>query len=105
MEKLYRKISGNQPIPEEVLQYQMLIGKYFNFRREQIPLFSDCELKRLTMPLILFVGEKDIMFQSVKTAERLRKLLPQATINFLPGAGHALINLVDEINAFLLARS
>ena len=101
MERLYKKVNGNQTIPDEMLQYQKLIGKNFNFRREVIPLFSDSELKRLTMPVILFLGEKDIMFHSSKTAKRLGNIIPHANINVLPGAGHALMNLADKIIAFL----
>lgn len=101
IEKLYKEVNGNQPIPEVMLKYQKLIGENFNFRRDGIPLFSDSELKRLTMPTVLFVGEKDIIFHSLKTAERLRNLVPHANINVLPDAGHTLINLVDEISAYL----
>lgn len=101
MDKLYKKVNGNQPLPEVVLNYQKLLGKNFNFRREVIPLFTDLELKQLSMPVILFVGEKDIMFHSAATAKRLGDLLPHANINILPGAGHTLINLTDRIGIFL----
>ncbi|KUG05154.1 carboxylesterase na [hydrocarbon metagenome] len=102
MNKLYIKVNGNQPLPDVMIEYQKLIGKYFNFRREGIPLFADSELKRLDMPTILFVGEKDIIFHSVQTAERLGNLLPHARVNILPGAGHTLINLTDRICDFLI---
>ncbi len=105
MDKLHMKVNGNQPIPEEMLKYQKLIGRNFNYRREGIPLFSDSELKRLTMPIVLFVGEKDIMFHSAETAKRLGNILPHAKINVLPGAGHVLINLTDKIIAFLTTNS
>lgn len=105
MDKLYNQINGNQSLPEVALQYQKLIGKNFNFRREVIPLFSDLELKQLAMPVILFVGEKDIMLHSVATANRLRNLLPHAKINVLPGAGHTLINLTEQIISFLKSES
>lgn len=101
MDKLYKKVNGNQPIPETMLKYQKLLGKNFNYRREIIPLFSDGELERLKMPVALFVGEKDIMFHSVQTAKRLKSLLPHANINIIPEAGHALTNLADKIIAFL----
>ncbi|TCL61457.1 pimeloyl-ACP methyl ester carboxylesterase [Hydrogenispora ethanolica] len=105
MAELYKKINGNQPLPEVVLKYQKLLGKNFNFRREVIPLFSDLELKQLSMPVILFVGEKDIMLHSAVTAKRLGDLLPHAKINVLPGAGHTLINLTDRISAFLASNA
>jgi pimeloyl-ACP methyl ester carboxylesterase len=101
MERLLQKVNGNQPLPEVVLNYQKLIGKHFNFRREPIPLFSDSEIKQLAMPVILFVGEKDAMLHSEVTARRLGSLLPRANINLLPGAGHTLIHLTDRILAFL----
>ena len=39
--RLYYKINGDKPIPEVMLNYQKLIAKHFNFRREIIPIFSD----------------------------------------------------------------
>lgn len=80
-----------------MLKYQKLIGKSFNYRRETIPLFSDNELKLLAMPTVLFVGAKDIMLHSAKSAKRLRDLLPHAKINILPEAGHSNVNDVNKI--------
>ncbi|MDG5854869.1 alpha/beta fold hydrolase [Clostridium beijerinckii] len=97
LDKLYYKVNGNQPIPEEMLKYQKLIGKSFNYRKETIPVFSDNELKLLTMPTVLFVGAKDIMLHSDKTARRLGNLLPHAQINILPKAGHSNVNDVNKI--------
>ena len=101
MNKLFRKVNGNQNMPDVVLKYQKLIGENFNFRREIIPLYSDSELRRLIMPVILFMGEKDVIFHSVQTAKRIRSLLPHANINIIPEAGHTLINLADKIIAFI----
>lgn len=97
IDKLYYKVNGNQPIPEEMLKYQKLIGKSFNYRKETIPIFSDNELKLLTMPTVLFVGAKDIMLHSDKTARRLGNLLPHAQINISPKAGHSNVNDVNKI--------
>ncbi|RJE48603.1 MULTISPECIES: alpha/beta hydrolase [unclassified Dehalobacter] len=102
LKKLFYKVNGNQPIPDIVLDYQLLIGKSFNFRREMIPIFSDQELKSLTMPVILFAGGKDIMLHSAKTARRMETLVPQGKINILPEAGHTLTNLTTEIYDFLI---
>ncbi len=104
VEQLYRKVNGGKPLPQVMLEYQKLIGKNFNFRREQVPLFSDTELTKLTMPSILFVGGKDVMFHSLKTAERYKRLVPNAKINVLQEAGHTLIGLVDDIILFLQSK-
>ncbi|WFR55494.1 alpha/beta hydrolase [Anaerocolumna sp. AGMB13025] len=102
MDLLYKKVNGNRPIPEVIQNYQKLIGKNFNYRRETIPLYKDEELRRLSMPLLLLVGEKDIMLHSDITAERISKLLPQADVTIIPGAGHTLVNLTDRIQKFLI---
>lgn len=101
IERLYRKVNGGKPIPQEIMDYQKLLGKNFNFRREQIPLFSDHELAQLTMPSALFVGFKDVMFHSLKTAQRYRSLVPNAKVTVLQESGHTLIGLVDDILLFL----
>ncbi|MDF1493929.1 alpha/beta fold hydrolase [Caproiciproducens sp. CPB-2] len=101
VEHLFRKVNGGKSIPKIMLDYQKLIGKNFNFRREQVPLFSDAELAQLTMPSILFVGRKDVMFHSLKTARRYRTLVPNAKVTVLQEAGHTLIGLVDDILSFL----
>lgn len=53
------------------------------------------------MPTSLFVGEKDIMLHSMKTAKRLHDLQPHAIINVLPEAGHSIVNLSGKIKDFL----
>lgn len=101
IDKLYYKINGDKLIPEIMLKYQKLIAKHFNFRKVTIPIFSDDELRKLTMPVALFVGGKDVMLHSKKTAERLTSILGHAEINFIPEEGHSIVNLGDEIRQFL----
>jgi pimeloyl-ACP methyl ester carboxylesterase len=95
--KLFKIINGNVDMPEIILKYQILIGRNFNTRKEPIPIFSDGEIRRLNMPVFLFVGAKDIMLHSTETADRIKKLVPNARINILPEGGHSIINLSDEI--------
>lgn len=101
IDKLYCKVNGDKPMPKIMLDYQKLIAKHFNFRKEVIPLFSDDELKKLTMPVSLFVGAKDVMFYSEKTAKRLGLLIDHAKINFIADEGHSIVNQGDEIREFL----
>lgn len=101
IDKLYYKINGDKPIPDIMLSYQKLIANHFNFRRVTIPIFSDNELKKLTMPVALFVGGKDVMLHSEKTANRLGLLLNHAEINFIQEEGHSIVNYGNEIRKFL----
>ncbi|MDF2512207.1 MAG: Ndr family protein [Herbinix sp.] len=95
--RLSKIINGNVDMPEIMLNFQRLVIRNFNTRREPIPIFSDEEIKRLSMPVFLFVGAKDIMLHSMETVTRMKKLVPQARINVLPEGGHSLINLADSI--------
>lgn len=101
LDKIYKKVNGDKNVPKAILDYQKLIGRNFNYRKETIPLFSDDDLKKLTMKSILFVGKKDIMIKSLKTIERYEKFVPNGKINLLPDSGHTLINLTNEIIEFL----
>lgn len=81
-----------------------IIARHFRFRNEVVPIFTDHELSRLTMPVMFIAGEKDVMLDSRKSAERLSRLLPDANVNLLPDAGHVIINLTASILPFLLKR-
>lgn len=94
-------VYGNSVIPEEAMQYSLLIGKNFCPRVEKIPIFTDGQLERLDMPILLIAGEKDALLQSQKTIARASKLFAQVIIELIPGAGHVLINLTERIIPFL----
>ncbi len=102
-QKLLSRVNGSQAMPEVILQYQRLIDENFNYRREILPLFGDKELKKLTMPVLVFAGENDTMIHSAQTVRRFQRLLPHASAHLVPGGSHALIHLGGEIHAFLTA--
>jgi pimeloyl-ACP methyl ester carboxylesterase len=98
---LVKVVNGGQDVPEEALKYSSVISSQFVSRLETVPLFSDEELKRLTMPVLLYVGVKDVLLPSRKTAARLAQFLPRLTAHVLPDKGHVLINLTNEILPFI----
>lgn len=102
VDELFRMINGEKDMPDIMLNYQKLIGAVFNTRQEQIPLFSDEELSRLTMPSLLIVGEKDIMLNSLESAKRYKAYVPKGKVEVLPEAGHSLVGLAEEITDFLI---
>ena len=99
--ELFAQINGGAKIPDIILNYQKLIAVAFHSRQEIIPLFSDEDLKKLTMPSLLMVGEKDIMLNSIETAERYQANVPGAKIKILPDASHSLTGLTADISDFL----
>lgn len=100
-DKISRIISGDIDIPKEALEYTKLIARNFNLRTELVPIFTDKELKALTMPILLYAGKKDALLKSEKTITRLKTLTPNAITNLLPGHGHLIIGFAYKIVNFL----
>ena len=97
IDKLYYKINGDKAMSEVVLNYERLIAKYFNYRNETIPIFSDEELRKLKIPISIFIGEKDIMLKSLETKQRAEKLFENVKINYIKDAGH-----INNITTYII---
>jgi pimeloyl-ACP methyl ester carboxylesterase len=102
-EAINRITFGREPIHPEAVAYMNAIMTNFRPRIGAVPMFTDAELQRLTMPVLLVAGEQDALLPSAKTAARLQALLPHITIRLLPGTGHVLANMAPEIVPFLAA--
>jgi len=100
-EKIARSLYGNKSISKESIQYITFISKHFKPRTGKIPVFSDEQLRQLTMPLLCIAGERDVMLNSAQTAERVHALLPNADMRVVPGAGHVLVNVTNDVSLFL----
>jgi pimeloyl-ACP methyl ester carboxylesterase len=99
--QIMRQLNAGQPLHPETVHVSYMINRNFNPRRHGGPLFTDEELSRLVMPVLLLAGDKDILLDSFQAVARLKKLLPSVQIDLLPGAGHILVNLAGRIMPFL----
>ncbi|MDT0331531.1 alpha/beta fold hydrolase [Nocardiopsis lambiniae] len=72
-------------------------------RTERLPVFSDADLRGLETPMFVVVGGRDRMFDSARTARRVREHVPHATVTVLPDAGHALMGQGPAVLDFLRA--
>lgn len=100
--RMVRLIYADQPVPEGVEEITALMMSHFKSRVGVLPIFSDDELKRLTMPVLLLGGTKDAMRDIPKIAARMESLLPNLSVRIIPGAGHAVLNTTPYIVPFLL---
>ncbi len=100
-EQMIRTVYSGQQIHPEAVKYSLLIADQFRPRMESIPIFSDEELKSLTMPVLFIAGKKDALLHSKKSIRRMETLLPQLNAHLLPDYGHALIGFSKQIDAFL----
>ncbi|HWQ50861.1 MAG TPA: alpha/beta hydrolase [Terriglobales bacterium] len=91
---------GENGIPQEVLDFMNLIVQNYNPIQE-LPLFSDGELRRLQMPVLFIGGEDDVIIDAQSSAQRLARLVPSAEIRLLPACGHVGTGLAEYILLFL----
>jgi len=101
-EAINRMVLGNQSVHEDAIKYMNLILTQFRSRVEIMPLFTDQELKRLIMPVLLIGGRLDAIRNAEKIQARLKLLVPSLQTVIYPDRGHALINLAADCLPFLL---
>jgi len=93
-------IVGEQKIPKAVLDFINLIIESYN-PIEELPLYTDEQLRRLNMPVLFINGEDDVIIDAAESAQRLTNLVPSAEIHVLPNCGHAVCNALALIIPFL----
>jgi len=101
MAAIKRAMFRDVPISEEVEAFMDLVQAHYHPRIEAPPVFSDQELAQVHMPTLLVAGEKDVAYNSRKTAARMRKLLPHFQAVLLPDAGHVLLGTPAQVVPFL----
>lgn len=98
---LNKLVYGNYVVPEEAIFFGNLIMKHYKPRTGSLPVYSDDELKRLTMPVLYLGGDMDALLFSEKSASRLTSLLPDVKAVVLKGKAHALIDVTDQVIEYL----
>ncbi|HEX2621695.1 MAG TPA: alpha/beta hydrolase [Phototrophicaceae bacterium] len=99
--RMVDSLFADQPVLEVVKVNVARMMRQFKGLIGRLPIFSDDELRRLTMPVLLLGGTKDIMRDLSKIEARLRAFVPDLTVKSIVGGGHALINTRSEVLDFL----
>jgi pimeloyl-ACP methyl ester carboxylesterase len=94
-------VSGGISMDREAVEFGALVNRYYNPLLESIPLFTDEDLASLTMPIIYFGGDKDVLLDTKATAERIKDILPGAVVRILPGVGHVILDRGEDIREFI----
>ena len=100
-EAINRIVFGDQPVHPDALKYMNAIMTHFKLRVSNLPIFSDAELRGLSMPVLLMVGERDAILPSRKMAGRLERLIPGLKLIFDPVMGHVLFGVSERVTPFL----
>lgn len=91
VEKIKRISFGNIEIPKAIDKYITDIMQNFNARTDPMPFLSDEELKRLSMPVNIFIGKDDTIYDAEKMQLRIREALPNAEFHVLTD-GHLILD-------------
>lgn len=100
-DSLKRLVLGNTELPPELDEYLSLIMAEFKPRIGALPLLTDEELVRLTMPVLLIGGDQDALRDEVAISARLEESLPDVKTVILPGVGHTLTDVTAYTLPFL----
>ncbi|MDH6580708.1 alpha/beta fold hydrolase [Kitasatospora sp. MAP5-34] len=84
------RLVNNGTILEGELMRLMRASMGFRRALPVPPIFSDQELRRLSVPSLFLLGARSAMHDSRQVSERLGRLVPSARVEIVPGAGHAL---------------
>lgn len=95
------EIPAETPNVKTALEYTALISEHFRPRTEKLPVFSPKELARLSMPVMMVVGEKDCLFSAEKSSQLLMQSVPRAEVLLLSGTGHVIVNQAKRMMDFL----
>lgn len=94
-------VLGKQRVDSKIISFMDLIQTNFNARIEKEYIFSDDELSRLTMPVLLIGGDQDVIRSNQAIAARLQNIVKDITVNIIPKTGHVLVGLTSPILTFL----
>jgi pimeloyl-ACP methyl ester carboxylesterase len=99
--RVNRLLLGDQVISTQVEDTLTLLMTHFKPRVAPLPTFTDQQLRRLTMPVLLLMGDRDALRDAHKMITRLQRLVPGLTAAIIPGGGHALMHSAGGILPFL----
>ena len=98
--RINRLVYGPVPIGPDEEAFGLLVARHFLPLAESIPLFSEEELERLTQPLYYAGGGRDVLLDTLASAERIPRTEGGTKIRILPDMGHVILDRAPEIDRF-----
>ena len=101
---VFKMIGSKGTVFEEAFIHLMeMVTKYCVPATIFPTVYTDEELKRIEMPALLLIGDREKIYNPRKAIDRAQRLIPNLTAEIIPNAGHILI--IDQpeiINARIL---
>lgn len=80
----------NATLLDDDLMRLMFATAAFRRRLPTPPTLTDDELREVTIPTLVLLGERSQLYDAAQVANRIQALIPTARIEVVPGAGHDL---------------
>lgn len=83
-------ISGGREPDEAVFELARLSWATWKGPEYMPPVYSDDELRSITHPSLLLVGDRDVIYDPVKVLRRADETMPDVEVALITGGGHTL---------------
>jgi pimeloyl-ACP methyl ester carboxylesterase len=84
------RLLHNTTLLDDDLMRLALVTAGFRRRLPTPPTLTDDELRSITAPVLVLLGERSQMYDASRVAARIRQVMPNARADIVPGAGHDL---------------
>jgi pimeloyl-ACP methyl ester carboxylesterase len=106
VEWFYRGASARHHVGDPAIFRQWVLGVQALARRIPFrPAFGDDEFPALKMPVLMLVGDREIMYDARSAVMRAKQLIPGIEAEIIPGAGHLLLQDQPEMVAERIIQS
>ncbi|MFJ5921393.1 alpha/beta fold hydrolase [Kitasatospora sp. NPDC092948] len=97
---------ANSAVLEDELMKLTRAGLGFRRALPVPPVLTDEELRRIDLPAQVLLGARSALHDSAEVAARISRILPEARVEVVPGAGHSLpMDAPDLVTERILAQS
>jgi pimeloyl-ACP methyl ester carboxylesterase len=101
-ERMLSIMMAGQPVLPELVDSMVLVNAHVRQRPgSPPPVFTDEELRRLTMPVQNLIGGHDAFDDAEKVTARVRALVPRVNATIVPEAGHIYLEWPALVLPFL----
>lgn len=93
--RLLQRLSATEaaftsPLDDILVDYLAIALKHYKLRPRKPWVFTDSELRQIRNPTLVLIGDREVIYNPQKVAAKAGRLLPNASVEIVPGASHAL---------------
>jgi len=99
--RMTKIVVGPGPVDRDLMGFMCTVQENYHPRMVQFPEFPDEALRRLQMPVTIYLGAQDVIIDTAATRARIASVLPGAQVHYQPKSGHGIFDQWTSIEAFL----